>query len=784
MNRLLLFSLFSLSLFLSYSFQPAFAQPIVATWTVTTDKSSYEAGQPVKVRFNAAIETGWHLYALDSPDPPTKSLKIKFTNQPAFLSGGTLTQTGTHKAFDNNFQTEVVYFEGSVKVVAAFTLGADAPVGATKLEGTILYMTCNDRMCLPPKTIPYSVNINVVEKKKVEAPLAPTPAIDDTKKDETATKDTVLTPKPVMPIQTSWKSSVLNSSVAPNGMVQAQFVATISPNGSLTASFAPKPKIQLSDSSFFKVESPVRVSENQIDAIIRVAGNAPEGDQKLAGTLSYTVCPANATSLAECTKKAEPFDLSVHVAKAGVAAVTNSSNSTTATSALNKAKSDGLWGFLLLAMGAALIALLTPCVFPMIPLTVSYFTKHAENPTKMALVYGAAIIATFTGLGLLTALISGAAGAQTIAANPWVNIFIGLVFIVFAFSLLGYFTLELPNSWVNYFNQQGNSRSGYMGVLFMGFTLTLVSFTCTVPFVGGLLAATTQGEWFYPILGMLAFSTTFALPFVLFAMFPKWMTSLPKSGSWMQTVKVTLGFVELAAALKFLSNADLVWGTQWLSRSLAIVICVVIFAFTAVYLFGKLRLPHDTEPAKLKTPRLAFGCIAVLLSLFFASGINGRSLGILDAYLPPMLLNSGTNSANKLGVSSDEPMWMANQGTPENVVRQDAFKKAKELKKPVFIDFTGYTCTNCRQMEANVFPEKAVSDRFKKDFVLLRLFTDDEKEGAVLQEYQLGLTGTVALPTYAIVTPKGKLVGQHSGLAATDDFVRFLDEGKTASVAP
>ena len=440
-------------------------------------------------------------------------------------------------------------------------------------------------------------------------------------------------------------------------------------------------------------------------------------------------------------------------------------------------RAGGIWGFMMLAIGAGLGALLMPCVFPMIPLTVSYFTKHAHNRSeavRMATVYGLSIILIFTGLGVLMALLIGASGAQMIAANPWINLGIGLVFIVFALSLLGLFELSLPSSFVNYFNRQSNERQGYAGVLFMGTTLTLVSFSCTAPFVGTLLAATAGGEWIYPIIGMLIFSTTFAFPFVLFALFPNGLSRLPASGSWMNTLKVVFGFIELVAAIKFLSNADLVWGWNVISRPMAISASVVIFFLTGTYLIGKLRLKHEEPLEQIGTGRLIASIGFFALALYMLPGLFGAPLNNLDAYLPP---RQGTDmslvaSVSAIGIND----IMADERWFEDI--DSAYAEAEALGKPVFIDFTGYTCTNCRQMESTVFPQAAVADRLDRNYVLLRLYTDDLDEGPTLQKFQLELTGTVALPTYAIVDPAtGSLIGQRSGIQSVDKFADFLDVG-------
>lgn len=437
---------------------------------------------------------------------------------------------------------------------------------------------------------------------------------------------------------------------------------------------------------------------------------------------------------------------------------------------------SGMMGFLLLAAGAGLAALLTPCVFPMIPLTVSYFTRHASDrreAARMATVYGVAIVTMFTGLGVAMALAVGAAGAQTIAANPWVNLFIASVLIAFALSLLGLYELRLPMGLVNYFDAKGRV-GGYSGVLFMGFTLTLVSFSCTAPFVGGLLAAAAGGEWFYPLIGMAVFSGAFAMPFVLLSLFPNALTSLPRSGAWMNAFKVTLGFIELAAAIKFLSNADLIWQWEVVSRPLAIAATVVIFALAGLYLIGKLPLAHEPVPAEVGVGRLSAALVFFAASLYMLPGLFGAPLNSLDAYLPPRQ----ATDVSLWRPGSSERMALADS---EDWIEDDldmAMQEARAAGKPLFIDFTGYTCTNCREMESNVFIRNDVAERFERNYVRVRLFTDGLEHGSRFQRYQLRLTGTVALPTYAVVDPaKETLVTKASGVMSADDFIAFLDKG-------
>jgi thiol:disulfide interchange protein DsbD len=547
------------------------------------------------------------------------------------------------------------------------------------------------------------------------------------------------------------------------------------------------------------------VSYFEGSATVRVPVSAEEGaspgERTVKGSVTFMVCtkemclPPTPTSFSttvavgatgnseSSTTTAVPSSSSENSGSSGKEAGSSSESESAAigaSSGLPSSRADGLLGFLLLAIGAGAAALLTPCVFPMIPLTVSYFTKHTDDRSesmKMAGLYGLAIILVFTGLGVAMSILVGAAGAQSIAANPWVNLFIGSVFILFALSLLGLFELRLPSGLINYFNQQSNDQSGYLGVLFMALTLTLVSFSCTAPFVGALLAAAAGGTWFYPVAGMAAFSATFALPFVGFALFPKGLDSLPDSGSWMNAVKVTLGFVELAAALKFLSNADLVWGTNLLSRPLAIAITVVLFALAGFYLLGKLRMKHEPPVEGIGSLRLLTATAFLGTALYMLPGLFGARLGALDAYLPPrqaddLSLVAQSGPAEKASESESEFAWHTDD-------IDAAFAQAKQVNKPVFIDFTGYTCTNCRDMEANVFPQPPVAEQFKSDFVLLRLYTDGQ-QGPKFQQYQLKLTGTTALPTYAIVAPSDRSVITHtSGTASVEAFASFLKNGAT-----
>jgi thiol:disulfide interchange protein DsbD len=374
---------------------------------------------------------------------------------------------------------------------------------------------------------------------------------------------------------------------------------------------------------------------------------------------------------------------------------------------------------------------------------------------------------------VLLAAIFGVSGAQNFASNPWVNLFIAVVLILFAFSLLGMYELQLPHQLTNWLNRKSNQSTGLVGILFMALTISAVSFSCTAPFVGGVFAATTGGEWFYPIIGMIGFSAAFASPFVFFAAFPGWLETLPKSGSWMNVIKVLLGFIELAAAIKFISNVDLVWQWGIVSRPFAIATWIAIFLLTGFYLIGTYALKHETKPESISTGRLLLSIPFFLFSFYLIPGLMGSSLGIWDAFLPPKQATD-VSLVTSIGPAGGEESASVDDGWSDDY--KASLEIAKQENKPIFIDFTGYTCTNCRAMESNVFPLDAVQKRFEQ-MVLVKLYTDGGADGPENQMFQFKLTGNVALPTYAIVDPETeRVIEQNLGYINEEKFVAFLDE--------
>lgn len=437
-----------------------------------------------------------------------------------------------------------------------------------------------------------------------------------------------------------------------------------------------------------------------------------------------------------------------------------------------------LSSFIWLAITLGALSLLTPCVFPMIPITVSYFTNHAGSSraksVKLATVYSLGIIGTFTILGMLLAVFVGAAGINLFAANPYVNLFITAIFLFFAFNLFGAYEITIPTGILTKLDNLTRSKegegSGIVGALLMGLTFTLTSFTCTSPFVGTILVSASQGSWQMPLVGMLAFSTVFALPFFILALLPQYVSSLPRAGGWMNSVKVAMGFLEVAAAMKFISNVDLIWKWGIFTRPVVLAIWIALFGILAIYLLGKFQLPHDSKPERIGAFRLMSAVVSLAVSFFLLTGLFGAKLGELESFLPPDLENSSARTFG--GKATEELKWIDND-------LEKALAQAKSENKRVFIDFTGYTCTNCRWMEANVFPKKEVEAQMS-EFVLARLYTDDGSENNTKQqEYQETNFQTVALPFYAILDADGATVATFPGLTRNvAEFVDFLQKSE------
>ncbi|MCZ4243230.1 protein-disulfide reductase DsbD family protein [Pedobacter punctiformis] len=460
---------------------------------------------------------------------------------------------------------------------------------------------------------------------------------------------------------------------------------------------------------------------------------------------------------------------------------------------------------------AGLIAFLLPCIFPMVPLTVSYFTKRAETKGKGiqgAIIYGVSIIVIYVVLGVLITIIFGASALNELATDGFFNVFIFLILLIFGISFLGAFEITLPSSFVNKMDSKSDSK-GLTGIFFMAATLAVVSFSCTGPLIGTLLVTVGQsGGFLAPVMGMFGFSLALALIFVVFAIFPSWMTSLPKSGGWLNSVKVVLGLIEIALALKFLSTADLAYHWGILDREVFISIWIVIAFILGFYLLGKLKFSHDSDVPYVSTPRLFLGGAAFVFAFYLIPGLWGAPLKAVSALVPPLSTqdfvigqenNSGTQTKTE---PHSKRKYAEFLHIPHHIDGffdyEEALAYAKEVKKPLFLDFTGHGCVNCREMEARVWSDPRVLKKLKEDYIVVSLYTDDktalpeaEQFDSKVLETKVNTVGkkfkhlqaerfkTISQPYYVLLgTDEKELVSPPIGVEFDiNKYLQYLDKG-------
>ena len=484
---------------------------------------------------------------------------------------------------------------------------------------------------------------------------------------------------------------------------------------------------------------------------------------------------------------------------------------------------ESFLGFLIFALLGGLIAVLTPCVFPMLPMTVSFFTKKSETRAqgiRRATTFGFCIICIYASLGLVFAFFGLGPDFGNWLSTHWLpNVLFFIIFLVFGASFLGMFEITLPHQFVNKIDSK-SSMGSFAGIFFMAFTLVLVSFSCTGPIVGGLLIEAVGGQFVKPLLGMAAFGAGLALPFTLFAMFPSWMHNLPKSGGWLNSVKVVLGFIEVAFAFKFLSTADVVYHWRILDREIYLSIWIVLAFLLGMYLLGKLKFSHDSDMPYISVPRFGLALIPFVFGVYMIPGLFGAPLKALSGLLPPMhtqdfILGSTTNHVRLSGVETQSTNQPVNQSTiaikhsdflelPHGLTGffdyKQALEESRKQHKPVFIDFTGHACVNCRKMEEYVWAKPEVLKRLQNDFIVVSLYADERKElpesewytsprdgkvkktiGGQNQDLQISKYNFSAQPQYVVIdADEHMLSGPKFFDTDEQNFIDFLDKGKKA----
>ncbi|MBU8891810.1 MAG: thioredoxin family protein [Bacteroidales bacterium] len=478
-------------------------------------------------------------------------------------------------------------------------------------------------------------------------------------------------------------------------------------------------------------------------------------------------------------------------------------------------ESKSMWGFFMLAFVLGLAGVLTPCVFPMIPMTVSFFMQGQSskfNSIVKALIFGISIVVLYTSVGLIVSLTSAGADFTTGLSTHWIpNTIFFVLFIAFAASFFGMFEIILPSGLANKADKQVD-KGGYLAAFFMAFTLVIVSFSCTGPIVGVLLVKAAAGDVLEPLIGMFAFGLAFALPFTLFAIFPRMLKGLPKSGGWMNSVKVVLGFIILAFSLKFIANIDQTYHLNIISRDVFLAIWIVIFILLGVYLLGKLKFSHDSDVPHVSVPRLVMAMVSFVFAIYLLPGMFGADLNAVSALIPPKSAQQFDISKSQLisvsGIEATEPTTLCEAPKYGDILHlphglegyfdyEQGMACAKKLNKPVLLDFKGHACANCKEMENKVWSDPAVLQRLQNDYLIIALYVDDRTKlpenewitssydgkvkktlGKKYADFQISKYNINSQPYYVLVDTDGETLVEPTGYdLKTENFIQFLDSG-------
>lgn len=817
---------------LNLAFQSQAVQPV--SWSYEID---YLGNNQVKVTAIAAIEDGWHVYDVGKMEglyaPNATSL---FTEDTLNLKavGPTTSTSEIHESFDKALEMNARYFEGEAVISRVFELLK--PV--SDINVLLEYQACDDEKCIFP--LPEEINLKIKSGyfKKVipgetrsletEAPAQTLPTevpgeaegevemLDPVSWQFTAEKgdgnEVWILAKPIL--QEGWH---LYADLGQEIPIPTKFWLRDSAQGNAYISVGKnelKPKLD-QDDKFFDEIFGLDVAYIPHGSVIHQKIRLNKDILKVKGQLEYQVCDSIQClppELIEFTVELEDGWYDESIAAAEPLEEKKDGG--------DKGDSQSNWTIFFFGFIGGLLAIFTPCVFPMIPMTVSFFTKQNDKGGGVgkALIFGLSIIIIYVGLGTIITLSLGANGMNLFATNPYVNLFLCAIFLLFGLSFLGAFEITLPGWIVNKSDKQAD-KGGLVGIFFMAFTLGLVSFSCTGPIVGGSLALIVEGNAGYagPILVMFGFSTALALPFVLFALFPAWMSKLPKSGGWLNSVKVVFGLMELALALKFLSNADLVMHWNILPREIFISFWVVVSAVTGFYLLGKIRFSHDSPVETISPYRAVLALIFFGFSMYMLPGLWGAPLNILSGVLPPRYyvedqawMSGGRGggitrqeNADKEQLSDGLKDAYADHCPNDLPCIKDydeGLKIAKELNKPILLDFTGYACANCRKMEDKVWSDPEIDRIIRNDYILVSLYVDDRKKlpkaeqievdqfgktkklrtiGNKWSHFQLTNYKTVSQPYYVLLSPdEEKLVEEPVGYTPdSDEYKDYLQEG-------
>lgn len=792
------------------------------SWDIALYPSVSGEANAYDLVFHAEVEPCWHIYSqfLESQDGPLPTW-IDITLPAGMDSVGHARECEPLVAYDPNFMMDLQFFEEEVSWVQ--TLRIPSPSATDTISGFISFMVCDDSRCLPPEDIDFAMATTDVRPAS-ERPeyCPPSQHLCDHGEDEAHEGEEasgILEP-------VTWDVQVyedgdayelvFHALVEPCWHTYSQHLESL--DGPMPSAFRidwPEGFVAIGDveecaplvqfDPTFEME--VKMFEEEVSFVQRFKAPA-EATAAIQGAITFMACddekcifPPDLDFSAAMTDRKKAADRPAycpplqHLCNTDGGAVGEGGPSADGDDATEK----GLAGVFFLGMLLGFAALLTPCVFPMIPMTVSFFTKQSKTRSegiRNALLYGFFIIFIYTGLGLLLTAVFGVDILNVISTDPFFNIFLFLLLLVFGASFLGAFEIQLPTSWANKTDQAAD-RGGIAGIFFMAATLAIVSFSCTGPLVGSALAGAATGSFAAPAAVMFGFSLALAIPFALFSAFPGWLNSLPQSGGWLNSVKVVLGLLEIGFAFKFLSNADLVLQLGLLQRELFIAIWVAVSLAIAFYLFGWLVFPHDSKTERIGVFRFSMGMLFFILGIYLVPGLWGAPVNLISGFPPPTFYSEWAGGSGGHGGESAgghvEAMYTD---------YEEGLAAAREAGKPVLLDFTGWACVNCRKMEEQVWPDKEVSQILTQDVILVSLYVDERTDlpeaerrvetyggkdfkiktvGNKWSYMQAAQFNTNSQPFYVMVDHDGNQIGGTAGYDPDPEkFISFLKRGLKA----
>ncbi len=793
-------TLILLLLILSFGLKSQILEPV--KWTFTSNKISEKEYELV---FKADIDLHWHLYSQDIPMSPPATGFTFVENDNFKLIGGVTEGSKVIEEYDPNFEMVLKYYA----IEAVFKQKVKLVGDGAKITGAVEFMCCDDTKCLPPTEVDFSFTLGTLSQGSSPVSKILEPVEWDIK----ATSIAPNTIELVFNAKIDEGYHLYSLTIPEDGPLPTVFTFEnsdrFSLDGDVIEAIIP---IEEYDDVF---EMDIKFFEDKASFKQVIKINSDNENVPIVGEIAYMVCnEVGCVALYEDIEVVLNGNTGEIIEETAVIVEDTSYAKNDITG-----KKASLLGFFILSFLGGLAAILTPCVFPMIPMTVSFFMKDGEDKAKgkiQAIIYGLSIIAIYVFIGSVLAVVAGPDIANWLSTHWFPNILFFVIFVVFAASFFGMFEITLPHWMINKSDQTAD-KGGFLGPVFMALTLVLVSFSCTGPIVGTILVESAGGQILKPIIGMLGFSLAFALPFTLFAFFPTLLQGLPKSGGWLNSVKVVLGFLELALGLKFLSIADQTYHWGILDREVYLASWIVIFFLLGLYLLGKIKFAHDSDVPFVSVPRLMLSIIVFTFVAYLIPGMVGAPLKALSGYLPPQTthdfdLNTVIRDNVKVfGGSSgnisekkelcETPKYSDFLHLPHGIEGyfdyDQALACAKEQNKPLFIDFTGHGCVNCREMESNVWSDPKVLSLLTNEYIVTALYVDDKtimpEEDWYISDYdgkekktigkkyadrQKAMFGVNAQPFYVLLNPDGEVLTDPRAYDLDiNEFVKFLKTG-------